>query len=415
MIRLVSFSLVTIFSVTAAADFSQWPEFRGPTGQGLAEGGGPGKWSKTEGVVWKNEDVGKGWAGPLVVDDLVVLATARSKGEEMVLSVLALDRASGEVRWERELFRPTEEQGMLFHSKNSYASGTPVVADGVIYAHFSHMGTAALDLKDGKVLWKQHLEGAPKHGTGSSPVVVGDLLVVNVDAEPKPRVVALNRENGEIVWETARGVESTRPFSYSTPLLIESDGQQQIVSTGSEMVGAYRPKDGKLLWEVRWEKRWSQIPRPVSDGKLVYLATGFMTPNVLAIDPAGAEGDVTETHVRWDRDRHGPKTPSFVCSHKCLYVIDDTGMLSGVDKKTGENLWQEKLFGNFSASLVLVDHSTLYAFTEDGVAYIVKVSPESGKVVFELDMEERVLASPAIVGGALYLRTEEALWRIEGP
>ena len=347
--------------LAAAPDFTQWAEFRGPTGQGLAKGPAPVKWGLEEGVAWRVDVPGEGWSSPLVVGDSIVLTSAKKDGAKAVLTVLSYSRADGKLEWERELFEPSEEEQKAIHPKNSLASSTPVIADGVIHCHFAHMGTAALKFDGGEVVWKRKFEFEPRHGTGSSPILLDDLMVVNLDSErPEPRIVALRRSDGETVWETTRDVDVRRKFSFCTPLVIQSGGEKQIVSPGSGMVGAYRPKDGKLLWRVRYGEGFSLVPRPVTDGRSVFLSTGFMKPALLAIDPVGAKGDVTDSkHVLWEQKRFIPKTPSFVHSRGHLYVVDDTGMLTCVDTKTGENRWRERIPGNFSASLTLVDDKIL--------------------------------------------------------
>ena len=402
--------------LAAAPDFSQWAEFRGPTGQGHAKGPAPTKWGLSDGVAWKVDVPGEGWSSPLVVGQSVILTTAKKDGDKATLAVLAFDRASGKLKWEKNLFEPTVEEQKAIHSKNSLASSTPIIADGVIYCHFAHMGTAALKLDGGEVIWKRKFEFEPRHGTGSSPVLVDDLMVVNMDSErPEPRVVALSRQDGKTVWETTRDMDVRMKFSFSTPLVIENGGEKQLISPGSGMVGAYRPKDGKLLWHVRYGQGFSLVPRPVTDGTNLYISTGFMRPNLLAIDPAGAKGDVTDSkNVKWERTRFIPKTPSYVHSKGHLYIIDDTGMLTCVEAKSGEEKWRERIPGNFSASLTLVDDEILYALTEDGVAYVFEVSPKGAKTLLELDMKDRLFASPALVDGELFLRSEGALWKITG-
>jgi outer membrane protein assembly factor BamB len=202
-------------------------------------------------------------------------------------------------------------------------------------------------------------------------------------------------------------------YSFSTPLLIENNGRKEIISPASGMVAAYSPEDGKELWKVSYDAGFSVIPRPVVMDGTAFIATGFMKPRLLAIDLNGAEGDITESKVKWSVKRFIPKSPSLIATNGVIYALDDTGSVSCLDAGDGHTRWKEKLIGNFSASPVLGEDA-LYCFTEDGVCYVMRVSPESGEVLMELDLEQRILASPAIVNGALFILTETHLWKING-
>ena len=299
------------------------------------------------------------------------------------------------------------------HAKNTLASATPVIRDGVVYIHFGHMGTAAVSLESGKVLWKKKISYEPVHGGACSPILVGDLLVFSTDGREDPCLTALKAKDGELAWKAPRTEEVKRPFSFATPLLVKDKGRELIISPATGMVGAYDPKDGGEVWKVGWKEGWSVIPRPVEMDGMVYLSTGFQNPDALAIRLDGGEGDVTNSHVAWVAEKHISETPSFVALDGVVYVLGDSGEVTCFDGKSGEVRWKEKLIGNFSSSPTYAD-GALYCQTEDGVCYVLEVSPEAGKVVFELDMEERIFASPAVVNGCLLMRTEEKLWKIGG-
>jgi outer membrane protein assembly factor BamB len=390
-----------------------WPQFRGPTGQGIASGPGPLKWSKDTGIAWKIPLAAQGWSSPVIADGKIVLTGSRKDGETTHLIAFALDVASGEKLWDIDLFKPTAEETAALHGKNSLASSTPVIADGVVYVHFGHMGTAALRLDDGGVVWKKQVSYKPMHGNGGSPVIVGDLLVVNADAEIDPTIVAFQRKDGRIAWRTPRGQEVRSMFSFSTPLVIETDGRTEILSAASGMIGAYAPDDGRLLWKVTYGEGYSVVPRPVVADGMAYVATGYNVPKLIAIRLGEATGDVTETHLAWEVTRRMPKTPSMIATNGQILVLDDTGTLTSLDAKSGKPAWDEKLSGNFSASPILTGDN-LYAVTEDGVCYVVKISPAAAKIQYETDLAERTLASPILLDGALYLRTENHLWKITG-
>jgi len=233
----------------ASAD---WPEFRGPTGQGIAENANPPvEWSEEKNIVWKKAIPGGGWSSPVVYQGAVYLSTALEDKDENPdsLRVLRLDAKTGEIVWDREAIAWKGETAL--HAKNSHASPTPIIEDGKIYAHFGHMGTACLDL-EGNVLWHQtDIKYKPKHGNGASPIIVDENLIFSCDGEEDPFVVALNKSNGKIAWKTERKETSAdNKFSFSTGLLVEGNGRKAVVSPGSGAVVAYDPDDGKEIWRV---------------------------------------------------------------------------------------------------------------------------------------------------------------------
>jgi outer membrane protein assembly factor BamB len=402
----------TIPSIAAGpAGTTDWPEFRGPTGQGISEAKNlPRSWGKEKGVAWSREVPG-GWASPVLVGGRLYLSAAEVEDGKVTLCAMSLDAETGQPEWRRDLFEPEEEIAKKRHAKNGLASPTPLVADGVIYVHFGHMGTAALKAGSGEVIWKRRIDYPPMHGNASSPVLVDGKIILNMDAEKDPAIMALDAKTGEPVWRTPRNQEVKRKFSFATPLVIEVGGEKQVISQASGFVGAYAPADGRLIWRVSYGEGYSVIPRPVMDGELLYVATGFGKPKLMAIRPEGAGGEVTGSHVVWEEDKWIPKTPSVIAKDGWLIILDDTGTLSGRDGKNGDLLWREKLVGNFSSSPVLAG-GTLYACTEDGVCYVVEVTKEGAKVVSEIDMEERIFATPVVVDGAVYLRGEERVWKI---
>ena len=389
-----------------------WHQFRGSEGQGVSTAKGvPVKWGLQEGVAWKKKLPGKGWSSPVIGEGKILMTFSREEGEKVTLGVVALDSRSGEVAWDKELFAPAADEVRKRHSKNGLASATPYLDKGVVYAHFGHMGTAALKLSTGEVIWKKMFQYKPVHGTGSSPVVVEGMMIFNADGASEPVIAALDCRNGEVAWKTPREQKVRKTFSFGTPLVLKIDGRTQVISQASGKVAAYDPRDGREIWKVRYGEGYSVVPRPVFANGLIYVATGFDRASLLAIRPEGALGDVTDTHVVFKESRYIPKTPSFVESGGFLYLVDDTGSLTCRDARSGEMRWREKIPGNFSSSPILIGDK-LYLATEDGVVYVAEVSPQGSKIVFELEMEERIFASPAVVDDALFIRSEEHLWKI---
>lgn len=401
---------VALAGLSQAAD---WREFRGPNGNGVADVDAPVKWSQKEGVEWKVDVPGAGWSTPVIAEGRLVLTTAVKQSGATQLEVMSFDAESGKLLWRTVVFKPSEAETSAIHPKNSLASPSALLADGRVYAHFGHMGTAALDPRTGKILWRQKISYQPMHGGGSSPVRVGDLLVFSADGKDNPTLVALKADSGDVAWRVKRAVDANKKFSFATPVITKVDGKEQIISSASDMVGGYDPKDGRLIWKVDFDG-FSLTPKPIVSNQRVLVSTGFMTPSLLSIRLGGAKGDVTDSHVEWVVKKQVPKVPSLVVKDGVIFSVDDTGRVICLDEQSGELKWRAKLPGNFSASPTLTPSGFLYAPSEDGVFFVMKVSAEGGEIVEEIEMEDRLFASPVVVDGVIYQRSETALWKITG-
>jgi outer membrane protein assembly factor BamB len=390
-----------------------WPEFRGPTHQGRAESTNlPIEWSPEQNVAWKIDVPGEGWSSPVVVDGQIYLSAAVAQAEDpaknYLLGVLAFDAKTGRELWKQPIFEQ-DASAPGIHSKNSHASPTPLVYDGSLWVHFGHMGTARLNTQ-GKVIWKQlPVPYKPVHGNGGSPVLADGKLIFSVDGANERCVVALDAATGNEVWKTDRPGDPRKGFAFCTPLVIEVDGRQLVVSPGAGTIDALDVQTGDLIWTVN-HGGYSVIPRPVFANGLVYVSTSYDSPEVLAIDPTGS-GDVTDTHVRWKLKRGAPHTPSMIVDGNELYMVSDRGVASCVDALTGEAIWQERVPGNYSASPVLAG-GHIYFTSEEGRTSVVRAGREF-ELVAENDLGERTLASMAVVDDALLIRTASKLWRIE--
>ncbi len=388
-----------------------WPEFRGPTGQGHSPAKDvPIRWSATENVAWKTTIPGGGWSSPVLVNGRLYLTTAKSieGAKGLQLLALCLDARNGKLLWSTNVFSP--EDGSSLHRKNSYASPTPLVREGRLYVHFGHLGTACLDL-DGRVLWRQTSIKYPSmHGNGGSPVVAGERLIFSCDGITNPVVVALDRRTGEVQWKTPRDNESVpRKFSFSTPLLITNAGREELISPGAGGTYAYNPATGRPLWKVSTGAGFSVVPRPVFAHGLLFVNTDYAFPKLFAIRPGG-EGDVTSTHLAWQTGRGAPSTPSALVVGSELYFVSDAGIATCADAKTGKVHWNERLGGGFSASPVFAD-GRIYFQNEEGVGYVVKAG-QTFEQLAKNELGERTLASYAVDDGALFIRGAEHLFRI---
>ena len=394
----------------AAAD---WPQFRGPTGQGLSDATGvPTEWGTSRNVAWSVAVPGRGWSSPVVAGGRVYLTTSVGGASgPITLHALCLDMADGKTLWDTEIFRPDEAAAREMHGKNSLASPTPIVTADRLYVHFGHLGTAALDLS-GKIVWRQTgLKYPPVHGNGGSPALVGDTLIFNCDGSSAPFVAALDARDGQIKWKTPRSDTAVRKrFSFSTPLAVELDGRTQVISPGSGYVASYDPASGTELWRVNYGEGYSVVPRPIFADGLIYLSSGFDFPVIYAIDPAGAKGDATGSHVAWTHPKGAPNTPSLLAVGAEIYSVSDKGFVTCLDARTGNLNWTGRMEGTFSASPVFAE-GRIYLQSEAGKGFVIAAG-KTFKLISEDDLGERSLASDAVIDGALFIRTEHHLWKI---
>ncbi|MEY4940699.1 MAG: hypothetical protein RIQ93_2434 [Verrucomicrobiota bacterium] len=413
--------LIAVFSISAShclADGSapargeEWPEFRGPTGQGHATARGlPLEWSTTKNVVWKQPVPGVGWSSPVVSRGRVILTTGVSGAEgRAALQVLCFEVNTGQLAWTTEVFPAEEAAPKPGHAKGSPASPTAIIEGDRIYAHFGHRGTACLD-RDGKLVWRNDSLGYdPVHGNGGSPVLVGDFLIYNGDGATEPFVVALAKKTGAVAWKVRRGASAAKQnFSFCTPLLINAGGRAQLITPGSGAVFALDPQDGRELWRVRYGTGYSVVPRPVFGHGLVFIGTGFNRADLLAIRVDG-EGDVTDTHVAWRTAKGAPLTPSVLLVGDELYAVSDMGVATCFDAKSGDVHWQERIDGNYSAS-PLAAAGRIYFQNETGTGTVLKADKKFTKLATN-ELGERTLASYAVTGESLLIRTEQFLYRI---
>jgi outer membrane protein assembly factor BamB len=393
---------VVVMPIAAAAQ--EWPGFRGPDGQGhAADRAVPLEWSETRHVTWKTAVPGRGWSSPVVADGKVWLTTA-VEDRGVSLRLLAFDAESGREAVNVEVFKT--RSGGAMHPKNSRASPTPIVEGGRVYVHFGAEGTAALTTA-GEIVWKERFAYESQHGAGGSPIVHGDLLIVNCDGSDAAFVVALDKHTGKTRWKTGR----RQPFdqAYTTPLALRVGDRHQIVSVGAFRAAAYDPETGKEIWRVSYGDGFSNVPRPVAGLGLVYIATGFFQPAILAVRPDGT-GDVTKTHVSWSLQRAAPLTPSPLLVGDELYLVTDAGIATCVDARTGAIVWQQRLNGNFSAS-PLHAGGRIYFLAEDGVTTVIAPGREFRKLAVNA-LDGSTLASIAVANGSLYIRSDSHLYRI---
>ncbi len=409
---------LSIFPLPAAEN---WPQFRGPDGTGHSDARGlPVNWSESKNVVWKTAIHDRGWSSPVVYGKQVWLTSASKDGRQ--LYVLCLDRDTGKTLKDWKLF--DVEKPQFVHPFNTPASPTPVIEDGRVYVTFGSPGTAAIDTKTFKVLWERRdFECNHFRGAGSSPIIFRNLLLMHFDGSDNQFVVALDKNTGKTVWQTKRSIEfqdldkdgkitaeGDLRKAFSTPHVEQINGRWEMISLGAKAAYSYDPLTGKELWRLEERAQHSASTRPVLGFGMIFFPTGFSAGQLFAVR-TGGNGLITDTHVAWKVKRGVPNKPSILLVDDAIYMVGDTGIASCIDAKTGEQRWQQRIGGEYSASPVYAD-GKIWFFSEDGKTTVVKPG-RTFEQVGENHLDEGFLASPAIAGKAFYLRTRGHLYRIE--
>lgn len=425
----ILFLLALTSTVTLAQD--DWREFRGPNGTGhSASMNLPVSWSETNNVKWKTAIHGRAWSSPVVLGGQVWLTTATEDGTQ--LFAICVDRSSGKIAHDLRLFEVEKPQ--FAHKFNTYGSPTPAIEPGRVYITFGSPGTACLDTESGGVLWERRdLECNHYRGAGSSPVLFKNLLIMNFDGSDHQFVIALDKMTGKTVWEGKRSldykdlkpdgtVEAEGDFrkAFATPSIVSMDGVPTLISQGAKAIYAYEPETGREIWRVEERTSHSAGTRPLYGHGLIFAPSGWSSGQVMAIRP-GKAGEVLDANttadpagqlkLAWKIKRAVPKKPSLLLVDDLLYWIDDGGVATCVEAKTGTQVWQERVGGNVSASPVFAA-GKIYFFNEDGKATVIEAGREFKKVA-ESKLDEGFMATPAIAGNALYLRTKTHLYRVE--
>lgn len=415
----------------------EWPQFRGPKGNGHSDATGlPLKWSESENIVWKTAIPGSGHSSPVISGNQIWLTTAivnplpeeeqkRRLAKEpnpvgleiaggVSLRAICVDRNTGEIMKNILLF--DVETPAPIHSLNSYASPTPVIEAGRVYCHFGTYGTACIDTKTFEIVWRDtSLKVDHQNGPGESPILWRDLLIANYDGIDKQFVAARDKATGEVVWKTKRSgqMPQKREFqkAYSTPHIIEEGGKAQLISPGSDWVYSYDPLTGNEIWRANYgQLGFSTVPRPVVGHGMVYIITSFVQSRLLAVKYDG-QGDVTSTHIVWKSDRQVPKKPSALLFGEELYLVSDGGVGTCIDALTGDIHWTQRLGGQYSASPLLAE-GRIYVFSQEGKTLVLKPGTKYEELA-ENQLDAGFMASPAVAGKALFLRTETHLYRVE--
>ena len=406
--------LTLLLPAILSASDENWPEHRGPGGQGHSGAKGlPLTWSQEKNVRWKTAIHDLGWSSPVVWEDQIWITTATRDGKR--LYAVGVDRKTGKVIHDVQVLEAANPEHIA--AVNSYASPTPAIEPGRVYVHYGTYGTACLDTRSGEVLWRRQDLNCDHHeGPGASPIIFEDLLVFHVDGRDVQYVVALDKSSGKTRWRTNRSIDYT-PFpvnlrkAFCTPLVISQGGRPEMISPGAKAVMGYDPRTGEELWKVRYDG-WSMVARPLFDGSLAYLVTDYDHPELWAVRPGG-RGDVTDRQVAWKLTTGVPSQPSFLLVDGLLYLVNNTGVVQCVEAGTGKVVWKDRMEGNYAASPIHAD-GRMYFFSEEGKATVVKPGRRY-EVLAVNELDEPLKASPAVAGKALIVRTKGHLYSIEEP
>lgn len=422
---------LALLATMATVGASDWPQFRGPYGNGLSNATGiPGNLDEAK-TVWQTAIPGTGWSSPVSADGRIWITTAetadatpeqiakktkdvqfaqiKTAAGNVKLRAICIDANSGEIL-HNILLREVEDPDLI-NPLNSYASPTSALVGDKVICHFGSYGTWCLNKSTGAEVWKNALVIDHSVGPGSSPVIAGNVVLIVCDGIDKQFVAGLDLESGKELWRTARpDMRATNPEfrkAYSTPLIIQVEGQLQAVIPGAQWMCGYDPQSGREIWRADCGNGFSTTPMAVYSEGLVICSTGFMAPELVAVNPAG-EGDITSSNIVWRSKQGGSTMPTAVCDGGKLYSISDNGILSVLNSTNGELIKQVRIGGKFAASPLLTD-GKLYLGSQEGVMTV--LSSDNLSNIAKTTMNGTLMASPAVLDSDLIIRTGSTLTR----
>ncbi len=418
------FLLLILFLVSekACSQDKNWTHFRGSNLNGIAEAKNiPMVWSDSV-VKWKTKIHDEGYSSPVVFDNQVWVTTATPDGKE--LYAVCTDFVTGKIIYDIKVFTPDDIEGK--HSLNTYASPTPCIEKGFVYVHYGSMGTACINTSDGSIIWKRSdLKCKHVQGPASSPILYKDLVILHFEGTDVRFIVALDKSTGKTIWSTSRPEEPYQPLApigrkaYITPIIMNVEGHDILISNGSAVCIAYDPNDGKEIWRVV-DGAESTIAMPFAENGVVFWYTGFSMGDsgkkyteMLAVNPNG-KGDITSTNVLWKKreelSRNQSLTP--VIKDGLIYTVNTRNILMCIDAADGKEVWSKHVSSNYDSSPVYIN-GNIFFFSVKGEILVIKAGRKYNPVA-KSQMDSGIWATPAILRNSVILRTQKYLYRIGG-
>lgn len=396
-----------------------WTHFRGNDLNGIsAEQKAPISWNDSTNIIWKTNIQGSGWSSPVVFGNQVWITSASDNGKQM--SGVCLDFNSGKQIYNIDLFQP--DSAYPKHAINTYATPTPCIENGYVYFHFGTYGTTCIDTNNGKVVWKRtDLNCNHVQGPGSSPILYKNLIILHMEGVDVQYLIALDKNTGKMVWKTNRPIEVYEKLTpigkkaYITPIIVNVNGKDLLISNGSAVCIAYNPENGEEVWRFV-EGEDSTIAMPVAENGIIYFYPGFVTPSdgekyteLLAVNPGG-KGDITKTGVLWRLKSPILQLLTPLIKDGLIYTIDTRNVLLCLDAKTGQEVYSKKLKQKYNSSPIYAGEN-IYFTSVKGETLVLKAGNKL-QVLAENKLPGEVYATPAILRNSILIRTDKQLYRI---
>ncbi|MBN2807417.1 MAG: PQQ-binding-like beta-propeller repeat protein [Prolixibacteraceae bacterium] len=408
--------IVSFFS--AMAGENNWTHFRGSRLDGISSQSVPTIWNDSTNILWQVPVAGKGWSSPVIFDQQLWISTASHDGKKM--SAVCLNTLSGAIIFDIELFY--SDTIYSIHATNSYATPTPSIEEGFVYVHFGATGTACIDTKNGQLVWQRtDLKCEHVQGPGSSPIIYKNLLILHMEGTDVQYLVALDKKTGETVWQTYRPesiYEKLAPIgrkAYITPIIVNVNGHDLLISNGSAMCAAYNPETGEEIWRIV-QGEDSSVSMPFSENGTVFFYTGFVTNSddekhaeLLAVNPNG-NGDLTQSNILWRFQSPILQLLTPVMKDGLIYTIDTRNVLYCIDAKTGAEIYSLKRRQKYNSSPVYAN-GYIYFTSVKGETLVLKAGKDL-QIVAENKLPGQVYATPAIAQHSIFIRTDSHLYCI---
>lgn len=415
--------LILLFCIAFPRSFSQdgnWTHFRGSSLNGIAEKGDyPAVWND-QAIKWKTEIHGKGYSSPVVFGNQVWISTSTPDGKE--LYAVCTDFETGNIIYDIRLFSPAEVEGK--HSINTYASPSPCIEKDFVYVHFGSMGTACIRTTDGTVVWTRNdLKCKHVQGPGSSPVIYKNLLILHLEGTDVRYLTALDKTTGKTVWKTERPQKPYEALAeigrkaYVTPIIVNVNGRDLLISNGSAVCCAYDPLTGEEVWQVVRGAE-STVPMPVEENGIIYYYCGYMVDaeasnftELIAVNPSGS-GDITSTNVLWRKRDNQNQTQMLtpVIKDGLIYTINTKNNMMCIDASDGKEVWSVRQRAGFNSSPVYANGIIWFCSVKGDVIGIKE--GRTFEPVFQGLLDSGIWATPAFVRNSVIVRSERFLYRI---